>query len=121
MRLPRTPVVPRVDLDLQILALDEQRRILRREFAEQPGEIAPESVGVESRPRQCTLFDEIGQSRIDGQAGAVEKFGHASTLWSARLRQWTRVRKSVGSGKRVLVRVDRDGRRIIKKKNSHDR
>src|SRR3546814_5683408 len=80
MRMRRTPVVPRVDLDLQILALDEQRRILRREFAGQPGEIAPGSVGVESRPRQCTLFDEIGQSRIDGQAGAVEKFGHASTL-----------------------------------------
>src|SRR3546814_15703805 len=102
MRLPRTPVVPRVDLDLQILALDEQRRILRREFAEQPGEIAPESVGVESRPRQCTLFDEIGQSRIDGQAGAVEKFGRASTLWSARLRQWTRG----GKGPRAMPRLD---------------
>src|SRR5690606_39956949 len=51
------------------------------------------------------LFDEVGQSRIDGQAGAIEKFGHANTLWSARMRQWTRG----GKGPCAMPRLDSIG------------
>ena len=105
MRLAHTPVVPCVDLDLQILALDEQSGILRREFAQQAREIGPELGCIQPRPRQRALLDEDGQSRIDGQAGTVEKFGHASTLWSARLRQWTRG----GKGRCAMPRLDSIG------------
>jgi len=69
-------LVPRIDLCLQILALRQQRRIFRRELAEQRREIGPETVLVQPRAGKRLRFDEIDETGIDGQAVAVEEISH---------------------------------------------
>src|SRR3546814_11784734 len=78
----------------------------------------------EPRPAAAEQGDGYGESRNDReQAAATErsrKFAPARDGRRGQRRHRQGDRKSVVLGKRVSVRVDLGGRRIIKKKKEHD-
>ena len=63
-------LVPVVDLVLHLVAQRQQRAVLRRELAHQPGKAVPELLRRETPvPGMASLLDEIHQQLIDLQAG----------------------------------------------------